>query len=164
MEKTKVILGTPIYVYKGTLYAEPLKGLKYSKMLYNKYDNCTLVYMKKYGILLEILCSIAILLCVLLNILYIHKYNIDSNYNSVVNYYDNHLYLNWNNPITNKSTLKYELLYGDEVVYECLLNPGESVIRIPYSIPYDTYICRISTEVFGLEKEEYVNIKVISRE
>lgn len=164
MEKTKVIKGTPIYVYKGTLYAEPIKGLKYGKMLYNDKDNCTLVHMKRYSILLDVLCLTIILLCVLLNTLYIHKYSIDCNYNSVVNYYDNHLYLNWNNPVTNKNKLKYELLYDDDVIYDCILNPGESIIRIPYNNPYDTYTCRISTKALGLNKEQVVDIKIINRE
>lgn len=164
MEKIKVIKGTPIYVYRASMSLEPIPKLIVKEMAYDDEKNITYVRLKRRTVWTELICSILIICCVTLAIMNYGGMSIECNYNSLVNYYDNKLFLNWKNPSENSFDITFELLDNDEVIYKEVLKPGESITYIDLDSPKSKYKCEISSKVFSKTVSDIVTLTVINRE
>jgi len=164
MKKIKVIKGTPIYTYRSTRSLDPIPNLIVKEMIYNEDENITYVRLKRKTIWIEFLCSIIIICCVILSISNYNNTSIKCNYNSLVNYYDNKLFLNWQNPLENTVDITFELVNGKDVIYKITLAPGESKTYIDLESVEPKYTCTMSTNVFNKTVTENVTLTVINRE
>ena len=137
--KTKVIRGTAIYMYRGSQYVEVPDNMYINKMVYIESENVTYCYMKKKSILLEILCSIVVICCIVTNILVIKDNTETIYYSSVATYYNGNLYLNLKSKEGNMKTFNYSIVYDDVVVTQGVVLPGSSIITVAISEPKDYY-------------------------
>lgn len=164
MKKIKVIKGTPIYTYRSTRSLDPIPDLIVKEMVYNEDENITYVRLKRKTIWIEFLCSIIIIYCVTLSIINYNNISIKCNYNSLVNYYDNKLFLNWQNPLENTIDVTFELVDGKDVIYKITLTPGESKTYIDLESVETKYTCTMSINLFNKTVTENVTLTVINRE
>lgn len=160
--RVKIIKGTPIYVYRGKQLLEKDPKLIYRKMLYDESKNITYVYLGHKQYKIEFLAMLIIILCVFINVIALPKFSIKCNYNSIVDYYDGKLFLNWNNPNDNIS-LQFTLYDGDEVIYEELIPPHSSRTYIQLNTIADKYECEISTQIYKYKVKETVTLMVLDR-
>ncbi len=163
MKKIKVMRGHPVYVYKGTNYIDKPDKVVISKMLFDEENNITYVYCSKPRKLVEIACSIIMILCVCLNVFGIHRSEVIVRYNSVSTYYNDLLYLNLVNDESSVVPIRYDLLDGEVVVCSGVIKPGDIVISTPVGNIKDTYTLRISYTMFITEHVEDVRISVVDR-
>lgn len=156
MKNNKVIRGKPLYLYKNSQYLEMPEGCIVKKVEYDEATNKSVVYCGRPSKLLEIICSLVIILCILLNVLYLHSLSYTVRYSSLATYYDNQLFLNVYNDKGNSGSVDVTLRDGDIVLYECTLNPDEYLISVPLEnvelhytldIEYHTLIKTISESV-----------------
>lgn len=163
MIKTKVIRGRPNYVYHKHNYLEQPEKTIVCKMLYDEESNVTNIYCKRPSKFIEVLSTLIIVTCVVLNIMFIHKMSIDVYYNSMSTYYNNQLYLNLKSGEDNMVNIQYTLYYKNNKVYSGIIEPGETIISIPIDNIKDTYILRLEYYSITGVKNEDVNITVIDR-
>ena len=164
MKKIKVIKGTPIYTYRSTISLDPIPNLIVKEMVYNEDENITYVRLKRKTIWIEFLCSIIIICCVTLSIINYNNISVKCNYNSLVNYYDNKLFLNWQNPSENTIDITFELVDGKDVIYKITLTPGESKTYIDLDSVATKYTCTMSINLFNKTVTENATLTVINRE
>lgn len=164
MKATKVIKGTPIYVYRGTQYLDKPNKLIYRKMQYDEKENITYVYLKKKRYLVEVICSMIIMLCVYMTITDTTNNIIDINYNNLIVYYDSSLYVNWNNPVTNKDDVTFDLYDGDVCILSRTLCPGDTVITVPLDSCNDKYKLIISVNKYGKTVSSTATITVMNKD
>lgn len=164
MERIKVIKGTPIYTYRSISSLDPIPNLIIKEMEYDSDNNITYVRLKKKTIRIELLCSIVIIFCIAFTIMNYNGISIKCNYNSLVNYYDNKLFLNWQNPNENSIDITFELVDSTDIIYTVTLSPGESITSIDIEEPKDKYFCNINSKYLFKEMSESVSLIVINRE
>lgn len=130
MIKTKVIKGKPIYILKGSQYIDRPDNTNIKSMMYDEETNLTYVKLSKPNIIMEVLCSIIILFCVLSNIFFVHNSSVNIRYNNIVTYYDNKLYLNLKNEEDSLYKVSYKLVDEGVIINEGYMKPGDSVVSI----------------------------------
>lgn len=163
MIKTKVIRGRPNYVYHKHNYLEQPEKTIVGKMFYDEENNVTNIYCKRPNKFIEVLFTLIIVTCVVLNIMFIHNMSIDVYYNSMSTYYNNQLYLNLKSGDDNFVNIQYTLYYKSNKVYSGIIEPGETVISIPIDNVKDTYTLKLEYySIVGIKSED-VNITVIDR-
>lgn len=163
MIKTKVIKGRPNYVYRGGNYLEQPDKTLIKRMVYDEESNVTNVYCRRPGHKLEILCSIVVLLCVYINIAYVHKMEVKLYYNSIATYYDGALFINLSNDDSNIFNVRYALCYDDTEIVSGMLEPGDTVISIPVKDIKESYTLKLQhSTARGVQTDE-VKINVIDR-
>lgn len=161
MKKVDVIKGKPIYVYKRSNYMEQPENTNITKMLYEDITNTTYVYCKNKKQVLTKVCSVIIILCVLLNVFYLHDYSIDVKYNSACNYYNGYLYVNFVND--SSVSVAYQLLDNGDVIAGDTLPEHSTLIYIPMDSVSSKYTVRFTYKVLFMEHSEDVTISVIDR-
>lgn len=165
MTKVKIIKGTPVYLYKGTQYLEKPEKCNIKSMQYSEEDNITYVKCSKPNYIYEILCALIIIGCVLYNQFVYEKPVIDFKYNSVVQYYNNDLYLNLTNPSTNEYPLTVELMFGDELIQTMTMQPGSTIITLGIDDGVkDHYTLRVTCKYLIFKTQEEVNISVMRKD
>lgn len=163
MIKTKVIRGRPNYVYRKHNYLEQPEKTIVGKMLYDEENNVTNIYCKRPKKLIEVLSTMIIVTCVVLNVMFIHKMSIDIYYNNIATYYNNQLYLNLKSGEDNIVNIQYTLNYKGNKVYSGIIEPGETIISIPIDNIKDAYTLKLEYySITGIRSED-VNITVIDR-
>lgn len=163
MIKTKVIRGRPNYVYHKRNYLEQPEKTIVGKMLYDEENNVTNIYCKRPKKLIEVLSTMIIVACVVLNVMFIHKMSIDIYYNNMATYYDDQLYLNLKSGEDNIVNIQYTLYYKGNKVYSGIVEPGETIISIPIDNIKDDYTLKLEYYSITGIKSEDVNITVIDR-
>lgn len=163
MQVTKVIRGTPIYVYRKTQYLDKPDNLIPTKLEYSEVENITYVYLKKRTHIVEILCSLIILICVIFSLTFKGQ-SITVNYNNLVIYYNEQLYVNWHNPDASVSDVEFSLCKDNNEIYNIVLSPGETVTTIPITNCSDKYDLLITAEWLGKEYSTTEKISVDIKE
>lgn len=164
MTKVKIIKGTPVYLYRGTQYLEKPEKCKIKSMMYNEEENITYVKCSKPNYIYEILCALVIIGCVIFNNFIYEKPVLDFQYNSVVQYYNESLYLNLTNPESNEYPLHVEIRDGENVVNSVSMQPGTSIITIGVEDVKDKYTLRVSCKYLFTEVYEDVTISVVRKD
>ena len=164
MTRVKIIKGTPIYLYKGTQYLEKPEKCNTKRMLYDENENITYIKCVKQNYVYELLCCIIILGCVIFNNFIYEKPVIDFKYNSIVQYYDDKLFLNLTNPDTNEIPITVELVDNNDVVNKFTLNPGFSIVSVSIDNPKDNYVLRLSCKYMFFNITDEVNISVVRKD
>lgn len=164
MKATKVIRGTPIYIYHGTQYLDKPDNLVYAKMKYDEVENITYVYLKRKKYIVELLCTIIISICVYLTLTGRTEQIIDANYNNLIVYYNDNLYVNWSNPIYNKYEVSFKLYDGSTHVLSRTLQPGETLTTTRLDECVDRYSLVISAIVYGKDVSTTVTVNVMNKE
>lgn len=163
MVKTSVIRGRPNYVYRGHNYIEQPEKTLVKKMVYNQETNVTNVYCKRPSIVLEIICMLVVIACVVANISYIHDSKVAVKYNSIATYFNDKLYLNLMSDENNNCNVKYILYDGNTEVAEGILEPGELIVSIPISNVKDSYNLELQYSSLTEIKSQIVTINVTDR-
>ena len=160
MVKTKIIKGRPIYVYRRRNYMDKPDKAIVSKMKYDEVENVTKIYCKKPKVIIEFLCTLIILLCVYLNLMYINNSEIVVHYNNIATYYNGKLYLNLYSEEDNIRQVHYSVKDDSKVIAKGVLMPGDVLISVPIKEVSDTY--EITFEYYGLlktiTKKESINV------
>lgn len=163
MQKTKVIRGNPIYVYRGTNYIEKPSRTVIRSMMYDDSRNVTYVHCRKPGKKIEFICTLLLIACVVFNVLYLHRTEVTVRYNSIVTYYNDELYLNLVNDNTSPVEVNFMLLDDGSVVASGILSPGDTLISVPVQSIKDTYTLRFTYKIFMSNHIDDVSIHVIDR-
>lgn len=139
MKDRKLVRGKPIYLYRNSQYLEMPDKCVIKRVVYDESSNRSFVYCKKSSKVLEVLCTIIIVSCVVLNLGWLHGLSYRVHYNSLAVYYNGELFVNVLNDGSNMSDLHVSILSGEETVYDDVIKPGEYLVSVPVSTPSKSY-------------------------
>ena len=144
MQKVKVIKGTPLYHYRKSILLDKPSNLIIKKMLYDKDENITHVYLRHRNYTYDIMCLILIL-----TITYFMVSNKTDNdvlfyYNNVVVYYNGYLYANIKNSEDSKYDISYTIGNQGKEISSGILKPGDYLTRLQVDNPSDDYELTLS--------------------
>lgn len=163
MKTTNIVKGVPIYVYHGRQYMDKPDKLICGKMKYDESANITYIKMHRATYFIEIVAMLIIAGCVYYSFVNNVSEEQTARYNSIVTYYDKYLYLNWNNPEENYTSITYNLYDGKSLVISRTLAPGESLITYEYEPIEDNLTLVVSTKRFKKNVSVETSVRVINR-
>lgn len=160
MKDKKIIRGKPIYLYKHSQYLEMPEKCIIKKVVYDESTNKSTVYCGKPSIALEVVLSLIIVLCVFVNVAYLHDLKYVVKYSSLATYYNGELFVNVYNDDSNTGIIDVSIQCDGVTVHECTLNPGEYLISVPVEAVNSEYSMVISYHTFTKTISEEVPITV----
>ena len=164
MGKNTIIKGRPVYLYKKAQYIDKPAGTFIKRIKYDEESNRSYVYCGKRSVIVEVLCSIVIIACVVANLFFTKSYHALIRYNSVAYYYDDKLYINMLNESENRYDITATFYDAGEVVTSFVLSPGQYMTAIGIEDPKSSYTVEVTCKTPLKTYKESTLISVVIRE
>lgn len=163
MKKTKIVKGTPLYVFNNMNYLYMPDKVFVDKMLYDESAKITYVYCKQNRFIFEVVCINIIIFIIVFNILLINNLSVKFRYNSLATYYDNTLYLNLLNESNSFSKVGYNVRDTSGVsICSGVLDKGESLTTVDIDDVDTEYTLYLSYKTLIKDITETHTIKVVN--
>lgn len=163
MRKNKVIRGTKVYSYKGVCYLEKPENTHEYKRQYDEQAKCTYIYLKHNSYIIEFICLLIIVACVVFKISVVDSEDIVY-YDKNPFYFNDQLFLNIDTEYLNHP-IGLQIKNTDNVViYEGTLEQNQQVGAIQTSEVTDELLMIITRKDIFSSKIQRETLFVIRRD